>query len=438
MAPPRISANLHRIGRIRFDLTGASEAALLDLRTQIAGTVEEILPSALAGVLDDVAGPEEVLEIDRLEVDLGRLAAGAFDPMVVAAATRRALARMAPPSARSFGADAAVDSSEGMAPAEAAGTSDVRRRPIAFAALDAVIAYLLTGEVGPRSPADDLASLFAALSPSTETANRLLAAIRDAPAAARGGAALRLVAVAPPSFLSALLAAGPEAVAAAFGDARSVEREAAAAQQSTRVREAFVDRLVAALLEGEPPQHGRPAPAARAPSKDEDAEVGTPAPNAGVVLLHPFLPRLFGFCDLVEEGRFPSVLAHATATRLVHYLATGETTAPEPVLVIPRLLCAVPPEMPVLPLDPLAPELLEKADALVAAAIGHWTKLGNASPEGLRETFLTRPGLLKGPPDRRRMVVERRGVDVLLRALPWGIDPVRLPWLPAPVPVDWA
>jgi hypothetical protein len=42
----------------------------------------------------------------------------------------------------------------------------------------------------------------------------------------------------------------------------------------------------------------------------------------------------------------------------------------------------------------LAAGELEEADNLLLAVIQHWTRLGNATPAGLRETFLQREGKL--------------------------------------------
>ena len=78
-----------------------------------------------------------------------------------------------------------------------------------------------------------------------------------------------------------------------------------------------------------------------------------------------------------------------------------------------------------------------EAESLLRAAIGHWTALGQASPAALRETFLQRPGRLGRVAEGWRLEVERRGTDVLLDRLPWGLGAVRLPWMPHPLFVDW-
>ena len=105
--------------------------------------------------------------------------------------------------------------------------------------------------------------------------------------------------------------------------------------------------------------------------------------------------------------------------------------------MLPRLLCDLGPEVPVLEGSRLTAEQTDLADRLLESAIGHWKKLGNTSAAGLRETFLTRPGVLKRSAERTRLIIERRGVDVLLGSMPWALNPVRLPWRAHLLAVDW-
>lgn len=439
MTPDRPSENRHRVLTARFEFAGADEAVLLDTRARIADAAEGGLPAALSHVFDQTAGPDEMLEIDRLEVDLGLVDPGALDLGALAAATRKALARITPSKThapgRSVGHGAAADS-DGLTDSGAT----AHARPFAEAALEAAVVYLMTGRLTPSTANTPLAYLFDAIAVTPETVGRLLAALRHAPAQTLRAALIRLLAAADPSFVAALLEMAHEDALEMFGDIANFEREAMAARRTSEGLAALAGRLLrSSVFANAPPEDdGDAAQADLEPATVIEVEDTTAAPNAGVVLLHPFFPRLFGNCGLMDGRDFRDEDAQATATRLVHYLATGDVQAEEPVLLIPRLLCAVRPELPVLSPEPLEPGLTDRADALLTAAIGHWARLGNTSPDGLRETFLSRPGLLKGKPERPRIVVEHRGVDVLIGSLPWALTPIRLPWMPVPVSVEWA
>jgi hypothetical protein len=170
--------------------------------------------------------------------------------------------------------------------------------------------------------------------------------------------------------------------------------------------------------------------------------------NAGVVLLHPFLINYFKVAGLLgDDKQFRNEQARHRAVYLLHYLATGETDAPEYDLVFAKHLCGLDPETPLQsPQNQRAKTKTPKpktkdrreADELLGAAIRHWGKLGSTTPDGLREGFLRRPGKLSFAPfDGWLLQVEQSGLDVLLGHLPWGIGILKLPWMKEILNVEW-
>jgi hypothetical protein len=151
--------------------------------------------------------------------------------------------------------------------------------------------------------------------------------------------------------------------------------------------------------------------------------------NAGVVLLHPFLPRFFETLGVADGDR---LLQPDRALCLLHHLATGETSAPEYDLSMAKVLCEVPRDEPVTVLELGAHDLAE-ADVLLRAAIGHWDVLRGTGPDGLRGTFLTRAGSLHD----RLLRIEAESFDVLLDQLPWGLSMIQLPWMSRLLLVEW-
>lgn len=165
-----------------------------------------------------------------------------------------------------------------------------------------------------------------------------------------------------------------------------------------------------------------------------DAEDGIFINNAGLVLLHPFLSRLFEALGLGAAGR---LLLPDRALHLLHYLASGSATAPEYELVLPKVLCNVALTQAVAPGIELGAAERDQAQALLEAVIGHWSALRSTGADGLRAAFLLRPGKLSRRDGDWLLQVEPDTADILLNELPWGISPVKLGWMEQVMWVEW-
>lgn len=161
-------------------------------------------------------------------------------------------------------------------------------------------------------------------------------------------------------------------------------------------------------------------------------------PNAGIILLHPFLPTLFSRLGFWDGSDFRDPGARQRAIGLLHFLATGERQeVPEYQLVLPKLMCGYPLEMPV-PADiVLTDEECGECLTLLRSAIARWEKLAGTSIDGFREGFLRRDGQLFRKDDRLILKVQSAGIDVLLDYLPWNLSLVKLPWVKEMLYVDW-
>ena len=160
-------------------------------------------------------------------------------------------------------------------------------------------------------------------------------------------------------------------------------------------------------------------------------------PNAGIVLLHPFLKRFFTALKLVKENEFIDKSAQQRAVHLLQYLATGETGLPEYELLLPKLLCGIPFAIPIEQGIKLKNTEKKEATNLLNAVIENWGVLGTTSPDGLREGFFQRDGKLQYKNNNWYLEVEKKAIDVLLTKLPWGIGMIKLPWMPDLLRVDW-
>lgn len=160
--------------------------------------------------------------------------------------------------------------------------------------------------------------------------------------------------------------------------------------------------------------------------------------NAGLILIHPFLPAFFKKLNLLNKGQFVNDQARQKAVHLIWYLATGETNQAEYDLVLPKFLCGVPLNYPLERAVEITSAEQEEANNLLQAAIDHWEVLKNTSPDGLREGFLQRDGKLELRKESWYLRVEQKAIDVLLDRLPWNLSIIKLPWMLEILKVEWA
>lgn len=468
-----------------------TQAEGLDLQRRLPGICTVVLAPAIESALAPYDPGDAHLGIDRLEievfVDLDRF------EVELAEQVRRELAawfrRRATPA---LGSDA------GSLSAPVGGPADrVARRTTAQARDEALVAFLATGRLpwwsdvpaGTSTEGMIMESWAAAGHPLTLSAglrDRLAAVLRIPQARTRlvlqFSAAFRalVLGVIAPDTAAAVEAVsgtliGPAtgaprgvtdvllrevaqvALAAAIASARpsaaQLVAQARARLAETPMQAPAVQALDAVLERHWPgstePPSADPAPIpgwstteARAVSIEvarvadvDDPEHGILVDSAGLMLLHPFLPR---FLEGLGVARGGALLDPPRAVGLLHHLATGEPTAPEHRLTLAKVLCGVGLDEPVPREFGLGTEQIAEATALLEAVIGHWTALRDTSPAGLRGEFLTRPGLLSSTHDGDWLLrVESRTADILLAELPWGFGMFRLPWMPAMMQVEW-
>ena len=154
------------------------------------------------------------------------------------------------------------------------------------------------------------------------------------------------------------------------------------------------------------------------------------------MLFHPFLPLLFDRLDLRADRT--TLAAHGlprAAAALAALAASGPRDGPlDP---LERLLLALPDGIEPDP-APLAPAETALIEGLLRSVIAQWRRLGQTSPEGLRETFVRRRGVLeRRAPDPPRLFVDKGPFDMLLDGLPWSLTQVALPWMALPLSVSW-
>jgi hypothetical protein len=160
-------------------------------------------------------------------------------------------------------------------------------------------------------------------------------------------------------------------------------------------------------------------------------------PNAGAVLVWPFLPRMWEVLDLTRGQRFVDESAAQRAALLLQFIVYERTTAPEYQLTLNKLLCGVHSQTPMSREIEMTVEETSLVEQMLSALISHWKVLGNTSIRGLRETFLQRPGYVSLKEDGWHLHVQRGPFDMLMDKLPWSISTIRYPWMENPLWVQW-
>ncbi len=438
----------HRVGRLRFEIDGADEDLLLRMRQGLAEGAETWIPQALDDAFAALDRAGEAVRIERLEVDLGTVAGSKLTPERLREQVRAALAEKIPaPTSRSRVGIPTIDEEGGLA------------RAIAL--------FLETGRLPWWSPVASLVELESTLLALDESILRALAE-ELAPVLRRDRPARRLALQVEPTAALTLIQAlrgiltldiGPafsaETFTAVETDANALEsavafiRVAAGAKAAAEEPDNLREAKPFSETHAEPPLppyrkkdglEEKPRSSPQYLPQDEEATtapIGQPVVDAGLVLAGPFLPVLFGNRALINDRAFVDGAAQMKAVHLASCLAAGEDERREPDMIMAKLLCGWPLAEPVARRSLLDDGDREEAENLLAAMIGHWEALGKASASALRETFLTRLGLLSETPEAWRLTVERRGPDVLLGRLPWSVSPVRLPWMVRPILVEW-
>ena len=163
--------------------------------------------------------------------------------------------------------------------------------------------------------------------------------------------------------------------------------------------------------------------------------------NAGLVLLSPYLPRLFQYAGyLNSEGKdFLNDESRIRAIFLLQYIVYGEEREyNEAVLFLNRLLVGLKFTCPI----PLSCKLTENEIKLSESVLGdikyQWTKMSHTSNEGFRVSFLQRTANLKCENERTwQMNVDKRAYDVLLETIPWSFRMIKYHWIERLIVVEW-
>jgi hypothetical protein len=174
---------------------------------------------------------------------------------------------------------------------------------------------------------------------------------------------------------------------------------------------------------------------------DEDSlnEIGTEIRiyNAGIIILWPFLTRFFEQLFLIKNGEFVNDESENRAVYLLQHLAYNRIDFQEYELGLNKLFVGLPFEGPLSPIAELKEDEKDLCLSLLNGVIANWDKVKSSSAEAIQGTFIQREGVLTIKKDSIALVIEKKGVDVLLNSLSWNISIIKLPWMQNPMHVEW-
>lgn len=159
--------------------------------------------------------------------------------------------------------------------------------------------------------------------------------------------------------------------------------------------------------------------------------------NAGLVLMVPYIPRLFTTLGVTQANAFNAEQDEQLAIHLLQYAVTGEQATREYQLILNKLLCGVKTAKPVSYEIELTSQQTQMVEAMLKAMISHWSALKNTTVAGFRESFLQRSANLFYQAEKWHLEVEGKAFDMLLDQLPWSYNVIKTPWMDKPLHVQW-
>jgi hypothetical protein len=167
-------------------------------------------------------------------------------------------------------------------------------------------------------------------------------------------------------------------------------------------------------------------------------------PNAGLVLLHPYISgdntqefALFEELKLTEDHQFKDTNAQYRALHVLQYLVWGKENQLEHTMLLSKILCGFPVEEPVQRFVALKQEEKKACHKVAELLSEDWRGISEMSLEALQETFLQRMGKLSPHSMGYQLKIERRTHDIILSRLPHGLSVVKFSWMKKFLWIEW-
>ena len=161
--------------------------------------------------------------------------------------------------------------------------------------------------------------------------------------------------------------------------------------------------------------------------------------NAGLVLLHPFLPYVFKELRWTNSNNmFEDARNQQKAILFLQYLVNRRSRQPEHTLALNKILCGWPLHLPLNIRANFSAAEKNAATDLIDSLREHWKPVKNTTRQGLVQSFILRKGLLETGERDYLLQVEKNTIDILLEDLPFGIQTIKLPWNEKLIHCEWS
>ena len=160
-------------------------------------------------------------------------------------------------------------------------------------------------------------------------------------------------------------------------------------------------------------------------------------PNAGLILLWPFLTRIFANLKYIQDGLFINDEKRLRAIFLTQYLVGFTEDNPEYTLMLNKLLCGLDINEPILEVIILTDEEKMEAENLIKSVLVLWKEMSNTSVTNFQRTFIQREGVIFQKNGDWNIMVNHSAFDIILLKLPWGLSIIKYPWNNYLIFVEW-
>lgn len=157
--------------------------------------------------------------------------------------------------------------------------------------------------------------------------------------------------------------------------------------------------------------------------------------NSGIVLIEPFIKKLFELCGIDLENP-ENEYSKDKAVSLLNYIMCGTYEFEEIEIYLLKIICGINSNEVISSVE-LEQNELEICDNLIKHIIESWRALGNTSISGLRGSFFLREGKLSFKENGWHLIVQQKTYDVLLDSIPWNYKIIKYKWMNNPIYVNW-